>query len=88
MAPSSPSELFPAHILPSCASTILLEIPKPVPCSDFVNLFYHNFYIYTSRKHFLLVDGVRKYTKSPISIKKTGLYATRSNIMSMDYKHT
>ena len=39
-----PSELFSAHILPPCASTIFLEInnPRPVPWNDFDANFENN----------------------------------------------
>jgi hypothetical protein len=46
VAPSFPSLLFSAHILPPCASIILLEInkPKPVPpISDFEANFVNSF---------------------------------------------
>ncbi len=45
VAPLLPSSLFPAEMVPPCASIILLEIynPKPVPpVSDFVANFENN----------------------------------------------
>ena len=43
-APPLLSGLFSAHILPPCASTMLLQInnPKPVPVSDAVANFVNN----------------------------------------------
>jgi len=44
VAPFFPSLLFLAHILPPCASIMLLEInsPNPVPVSDFAANFENN----------------------------------------------
>jgi hypothetical protein len=61
-----PSRLFSAHIFPSSASTILLDInkPRPVPVIDFVAHFVNNLgYISISIRNVHAIEALDKTAK-------------------------